>query len=94
MCVLLVGYSRYFNFLASYDVFLIIIFYKLITRLKIKISEKTDQQNTDNVIPLKLDYRSIYTNIKANFTTFESLNTNLLLYVCQTKTTHAGVMSS
>jgi hypothetical protein len=49
----------------------------LITRLKIKISEKTDQQNADNVLPLKLDYRPVYSNIKANITTFELLNTNV-----------------
>jgi preprotein translocase subunit SecY len=58
--------------------FLNIVFYILITRLKIKISEKTDQKNTDNVLPLKFNYKSVYTNIKANITTFESLNANLL----------------
>jgi preprotein translocase subunit SecY len=58
--------------------FLIVISYILITRLKIKISSKTDQQNTDNVLPLKFDYSSVYSNINANITTFELLNVNLL----------------
>jgi hypothetical protein len=38
-----------FNFLASHDVCLNVIFYTLVTRLKIKTSEKTDQQDADNV---------------------------------------------
>jgi hypothetical protein len=82
VCALMVSFFEYFNFLASY-VFLNVIFYILITRLKIKISEKTDQQNTDKVVPLMFDYKSVNNlillyNIKAFFSTFESLNENLL----------------
>jgi hypothetical protein len=40
--------------------------------------EKTDQQNTNNVLPLKFDYRSVYCNIEINFATFELMNANLL----------------
>jgi hypothetical protein len=55
---------------------------------------KNRQQNTDNVLPLKFDLRSVYTNIKANITTFESVNTNLLFYVCQAEITYAGMTFS
>jgi hypothetical protein len=83
-------FFRYFNFLASYDFFLNVIFYIFITRLKIKISEKTDQQNTDNVFPLKFNYRSVYSNVKVNFTTFESLNSNLLCCTYVRQRQHSG----
>jgi hypothetical protein len=52
------------------------------TCLEIKISAKTDQLNTDNVFPLKFDHWSAYSNVKANTTTFELLNENLLLRAC------------
>jgi hypothetical protein len=79
ICIFLIEFFRYFKFLVSYDVFLIVIFYILITRLKIKISEKTEQ-NTDNVLPSKFDYRSVYSNVKAIIATFELLSANLLCY--------------
>jgi hypothetical protein len=37
--VLLVGFFRYFNFLANYDVFLIVIFYILVTRFPAHYSD-------------------------------------------------------
>jgi hypothetical protein len=40
----------------SFFFFLIVIFYLLVARLKIIISEKTDQQNTGNVLHLNFDY--------------------------------------
>jgi hypothetical protein len=54
----MIDFFRYFNFEVCVMSMLNIQIKnkKRITRLDIKISKKIDQQNTDNVLPLKFDY--------------------------------------